>query len=94
MNISINEPGLLLDSSISDLSFPQDDNLVANWPRYFFKVSWFPWHRMTRLLTNDNTGPELDDLKIRYLRLKAESVLNRPNGLALFKSLDTVRVLL
>jgi hypothetical protein len=94
MSDSMNYQGLLSDSSISDLSFPHEGNLVANWPRYFFKATWFPWQRMTQLLTTNETGAEFDDLKSRFLQLKAESVLNRPNGLALFKSLDTVRVLL
>jgi hypothetical protein len=69
-------------------------NIVADWPKYFIKTTWFPWHRMTRLLTHKHSGQELDDLKIRYYGLKAESVLNRPSGIVLFKSLDTVKDLL
>jgi hypothetical protein len=72
----------------------QNGNIVADWPKYFVKATWFPWHRMMRLLAHKHSGQELDDLKIRYYGLKAEAVLNRPNGIVLFKSLDTVKDLL
>jgi hypothetical protein len=43
--------------------------------------------RMTRLLTHKRSGPGLVDLKIRYDGLMAESVVNRPDGPALFQKL-------
>jgi hypothetical protein len=95
MNSFANNENLQFFSPLSEKpSLKQNGNIVADWPKYYVKATWFPWHRMTRLLTHKHSGPELDDLKIRYYGLKAESVINRPDGLALFKSLDTVKGLL
>jgi hypothetical protein len=67
---------------------------VADWPRFYVKVRWFPWRRTKLLLTNKQSGSELNELLFRYEGFRAESRLHIPDGPELLSRLDTVRALL
>jgi hypothetical protein len=61
---------------------------VGQWEDFYNRVKKFPWFRIARLVSTDNTNAEIEGLLLRYEQLKVESAMHLPHGPGLFKRLD------